>query len=90
MALVLTDERDESAVFTGTAHWDGNHLFMLCKDPDEPFEIRAEWYSKIQSTPEASKKDLLDAEFFFWLSVGDVPACSDEAEFQKTGLKWPD
>jgi hypothetical protein len=90
IALVLTDEQDESAVFTGTAHWDGNHLFMLRKNPNKTFEIHDEWYSKIRPTPEASKKDLLDAEFFFRLSVGDMAGGSNEAGLQKTGLKWTD
>jgi hypothetical protein len=90
LALVLTDEQDESAVFTGIARWDGNQLFMLRKGPHAPFEIHEEWYSKIQPTPESSKNDLLGAEFVFWLYLRDLPPGSDNAGFQKTGLKWPD
>jgi hypothetical protein len=62
---------------------------ILRDDPSKPFEIHHEWYSKIRLTPEASRRDLLGAEFFFRLSVGNISAGSDEAEFQKTGLKWP-
>ena len=90
IAIVLKDEPDESAVFTGTAQWDGRDLFMVRKEPDKPFRIYEEWYSKIRSTPEASRNDLLGAEFFFWLYLRDLPPGSDEAVFQKTGLKWPD
>jgi hypothetical protein len=89
MGVILTNEQDESVLWTGIAHWDGNHLLMLRKDPDKPFEISNEWHSRIQPTPEASKEDLLGAEFFLRLSVGNIPVGSDEAEFQKTGLKWP-
>jgi len=90
IGVILTDEQGEPALWTGIAHWDGKRLFMLRKDPEKPFEIYDEWYPRIRSTPEASKKDLLEAEFFLRLSVGNIPVGSDEGAFQKTGLKWPE
>jgi hypothetical protein len=33
IALVITDEQDESVAFTGTAHWDGGRLVMLGTNP---------------------------------------------------------
>jgi len=89
VALVLTDERDESAAFTGIARWDGDRLLMVRESPDVPFHIREEWHERIRATPEGSKNALLGAEFFLRLNVGDPPASADQAEFQKTGLKWP-
>lgn len=88
IALVVTDERDESVAFTGTARWDGDRLVMLRNKPDRPVQIHEEWHQKIRATPEDSKNTLLGAEFFLTLSVGDLPAGADESEFQKTGLKW--
>jgi hypothetical protein len=90
IALVLTDESDESAVFTGTGKWDGTILVMLRNAPDAPVEIRQEWFSKIRATPTSSKDDLLGAEFFIWLHIGTLPQGEDESQWQKTGLKWPD
>jgi hypothetical protein len=89
IALVLTDERDESAAFTGVAHWDGDRLLMVRNSPDAPFHIREEWHQRIRATPENSKNALLGAEFFLRLNVSDQPAGADQAEFQKAGLKWP-
>jgi hypothetical protein len=90
IALVLTDERDESVAFTGTAHWDGDRLVMLRNKPDPPVQIHEEWHHKIRATPDDSKNTLLGAEFFLMLSVGNLPAGVGKSEFQKTGLKWPE
>jgi len=89
IALVLTDERDESVAFTGTAHWDRDRLVMLRNKPDPPVQIQQEWHNRIRATPEGSKDALLGAEFFVMLHIGDIATGTDESEFQKTGLKWP-
>ncbi len=89
IALVLTDERNESVAFTGLVHWDGDLLLSIRKDPDAPFHIRQEWQHRIRVTPDESKHALLGAEFFLRLSVGDQPVEADQPEFQKTGLQWP-
>jgi hypothetical protein len=90
IALVLTDTADESVAFTGVGKWDGSVLVMLRRTPDPSVEIREEWYPKIRATPDGSKDVLLGADFFIMLTVGTLPPGSDETQFQKTGLKWPD
>ncbi len=90
IAFVLTDEADESAVFTGTGKWDGTILLMVREAPNPPVEIREEWFSKIRPVPEGSKHDLIGAGFFLWLQVGALPEGDDGSQWQKTGLKWPD
>jgi hypothetical protein len=90
IALVMTDEHDESVVFTGIAKWDGCSLVMLRNAPDRPVEIREEWYSKMRPTPDSSRVVLLGAEYFVWLAIGSLPADSDQRQFLKTGMKWPD
>jgi hypothetical protein len=89
IALVLTDELDESAAFTGIAHWDGHRLLMVRKSPTLRFTYVKNGTKGFRTTPEDSKNALLGAEFFLMLNVGDQPAGADQAEFQKTGLKWP-
>lgn len=89
IALVLTDEQDESVAFAGTGHWDEGRLLMLRKKPDPPVHIREEWHSRIRATPENSKNALLGAEFFLRLHVGDQPADANPTEFRKIGLRWP-
>lgn len=90
VALVMTDEHEESVVFTGIAKWDGSSLVMLRNAPDPPVEIREEWYSRMNLTPDSSRADLLGAEYFVRLTVGSLGADSDQSQFLKTGLKWPD
>jgi hypothetical protein len=88
--LWLTDKDDESAVFSGTARWDGSTL-VLERKPKPAFEIRSEWHERIRAvTNEESRKTLLGAEYFLRLFVGDVPKGEIEIVFEKTGLKWPD
>ena len=45
--LWLTDEANESAVFSGVARWDGSQLF-LDRSPKPQFESRSEWHARIQ------------------------------------------
>jgi hypothetical protein len=90
IALVMTDELSDSVVFTGIAKWDGSSLFMLRNPPDPPVEIREEWYSRMTLTPDGSQEVVLGAEYFVRLTVGILPAGSDQSQFLKTGLKWPD
>jgi hypothetical protein len=89
-ALWLTDKNDESAVFSGTARLDGSSLFLDRKSKP-PFEIRPEWYGRIQAvTSLAVRAILLGADYFLRLSVGDVPQGATADEFRQTGLKWPE
>ena len=43
--LWLTDDRDESAVFSGVARWDGSKLVL---SPRPQFDIRSEWHERIK------------------------------------------
>ena len=90
IALVMTDELGDSVAFTGIAKWDGLSLFMLRNPPDPPVEIREEWCSRMKRTPDSSREALLGSEYFVQLAVGNVPTDSDQSQFLKTGLKWPD
>jgi hypothetical protein len=88
--LWLTDSNDESAVFSGTARWDGSTL-QVEREPKPPFEIRPEWHGRIQVvTNEEARKILLGADYFLRLYVGDVPQGATAGEYARTGLKWPE
>jgi hypothetical protein len=88
--LWLTDDNDESAVFSGTARWDGSTLHLERK-PKPPFEIRPEWYERTQAvTNEEARKILLGADYFLRLYLGDVPQEATPGEYAPTGLKWPE
>jgi hypothetical protein len=87
--LWLTDTHDESVVFFGIARWDGSRL-LLERQPKPSFEIRPEWYERIQPmNDEQSRKILLGANYFLRLYVGDLPEGTSVGEFEQTGLKWP-
>ncbi len=86
----LTDDQEESVVFSGTARWTGTEL-LLDRTPKPPFEIRAEWQDRIRAvTNEKVKKILLGAEYYLRLWVGSLPSSSNESEFERTGLRWPE
>jgi hypothetical protein len=87
--LWLTDKNDESAVFSGIARGDGATL-QVVREPKPPFEVRPEWYERIQTvTNEEVRKILLGADYFLRLYVGDAPQGSPSGEYELTGLKWP-
>jgi hypothetical protein len=87
--LWLTDNNDESAVFSGTARWNGSTL-QLERKPNPPFEIHPEWHERIQAvTNKEARKILLGADYFLRLYVGDVPKEATPGEYALTGLKWP-
>ena len=86
-ALWLTDEANESAVFSGVARWDRSKLF-LDRLPKPPFEIRSEWHERIQPvTNDEARKILLGADYFLRLYVGTLPDQSSLNEYEPTGLK---
>lgn len=89
LALWLTDEANESAVFSGVARWDGSKLF-LDRLPKPPFEIRSEWDERIQPvTTDEARKILRGADYFLRLYVGTLTEQSSLNEYEPTGLKWP-
>lgn len=68
--LWLTDEANESAVFSGVARWDGSKLF-LDRSPKPPFEIRSEWEERIQPvTTDEVRRILLGLITFFGFTLG--------------------
>lgn len=87
-ALILTDERQESAVFSGTLLWKGQALLFQGSN-ERDFAILQEWYERIKPVPPSVKSILLDAEFFLSLSVGNLPDNQDLRHFEATGLRWP-
>ena len=88
--LWLTDDCDESAVFSGVARWDGSKL-VLDRSPKPQFELRSEWHERIQPVAnEEARKILLGADYFLRLYVGSLPDGSAPTEHEQTGLKWPE
>lgn len=88
LSLWLTDQDDESAVFSGIARWNGSTL-VLERKPTY-LEIRPEWHDRIQLVAnEVVREILLGADYFIQLSVGDMAAEGTPEGFDQTGLKWP-
>ena len=88
--LWLTDEADDSAVFSGVARWTGS-ILLLERGTKPPFEIRPEWYERVQPvTNEEARRILLGADYFLRLYIGNLSAGSDLDEYEPTGLKWPE
>jgi hypothetical protein len=89
-AIVLVDEKQEGATFYGTARWNGEVLIIDRGKDKPPFEVREEWYERIQPVKGPVAKAILEgAEFWLRLNVGPLPD-EDTSGYQKTGLKWPD
>jgi len=89
-AIVLTGEKDEGATFYGTARWNGERLVIDRGKDKPPFEVRKEWYERIQPVKGPVAKAILEgAEFWLRLQVGAQPA-GDTSDYEKTGLKWPE
>jgi hypothetical protein len=87
--LWLTDEANESAVFPGIARWDGSTLF-LDRNQRPRFEIRPEWYERIQLVSNEDVRRILQgADAFLRLYVGNLPSDSNETEYEQTGIRWP-
>src|SRR5438309_11450082 len=84
--LWLTDDRDESAMFSGVARWDGLKL-VLDRSPKPQFEIRSEWHERIQPVAnEEARTILLGADYFLRLYVGSLPDDSALTEYEQTGF----
>jgi hypothetical protein len=87
--LLLTDDYEHSAVFSGVARWEGSKL-VLDRSPKPQFEIRSEWHERIQPVAnEKAREILLGADYFLRLYVGSLPEGSAPTEYEQTGLKWP-
>ena len=82
-----SDGEDDWAVFPGIARVRGD---TLCIDRGfkPPFEVRPEWFCRIQPVKESLKATLQDADFYLPLTVGPIPAVGSD-DLLATGLKWP-
>jgi hypothetical protein len=64
--LWLTDEADESVVYSGIARLKGTGL-LLERDKQSSFEIRSEWYERIRTV---TSEDMRKITFFtLWLAI---------------------
>ena len=81
------DGTDDVVVFTGTAQWDGSHLTMV-RD-DSSFQILNEWLDRLKVVDSDLKASLLEADYFFNVTIGALPDGVDLSEYCQTGLKWP-
>lgn len=89
-AIVLIDEKEEGATFHGTARWNGETLVIDRGKGKPQFEVRKEWYERIQAVKGPVAKAILEgAEFWLRLQVGPLPE-GDTSDYDKTGLKWPE
>ena len=86
--LWLTDDANESSVFSGIARWNGQSLFLERRGAPN-FEVRPEWYERIfPVNDQQSREILLGAAYCLRLQVGSLDP-SDEGEYESTGLQWP-
>jgi hypothetical protein len=81
------DGADDVVVFAGVADWDGKRLCML-REHGEVFEVQKEWWDRIKPVMGDVKGVLLDAEFCFSVTVGNLNDASADGLIA-TGLKWP-
>ena len=94
LAMIAWGEKKEDGgedvvVFTGTANWDGEKLIMLREPPHSSFQVPNEWWGRLKPVSEELKEMLLEADFYFSVTVGDLSEGEDVAGYIKTGLKWP-
>jgi hypothetical protein len=83
------DGSDDVAVFTGLAEWDGLVLTVRRQPDSASFVIPAKWLPRLKPVEDGLRETLLDAEFCFSVSVGNLGADEDASGFHETGLKWP-
>ncbi len=71
-AIVLSDEKKEGATLYGTARWDGETLVIDRGKGKPPFEVRTEWYERIQPVKGPVAKAILEgAEFWLRLRMDE-------------------
>jgi hypothetical protein len=66
------DGSDDVAVFTGVAEWDGTALRMRREPESSSFKIPSEWLSRLQPVRDDMRPTLLDAEYSFSVTVGNL------------------
>jgi hypothetical protein len=75
------DGSDDVAVFTGTAHWDGQHLAMLRGPEQSAFRVSDEWLKQIRPVEPDLKAALFGAHYFFSVTVPALPDGDDLADW---------
>jgi hypothetical protein len=83
------DGSDDVAVFTGVAEWDGAVLMMRREPEASSFAIPPGWLPRLQIVRDDMRPTLLDAEYSFSVTVGNLGDGEDVSVFQSTGLRWP-
>ena len=84
-----TDGSDDVAVFTGIAEWRGAALTLVREPPESSFVLDDECLERLKPVPDDLKTMLLDAEYQFSVTVGDLDEAADRETMLKTGLRWP-
>lgn len=80
---------EDWAVFPGTVRRRGDAHYLDRGADRNRFVIRQEWLSQIKSVADDLRDVLQDCELYLPLSFGSLPAECDSAEFELTGLQWP-
>lgn len=83
------DGSDDVAVFAGIAEWDGEVLTIRREPDSASFVVPGEWLARLRRVEGYLKATLLNAEYCFSVSIGNLGADEDSSIFRDTGLKWP-
>ena len=93
LAMIAWGEKEDGSedvvVFAGIANWDGENLTMLCEPPHSSFQVPNEWWDRLQPVSDDLKEVLLEADFCFSVTVGNLLEGEKVSAYIKTGLKWP-
>jgi len=81
------DGTDEAVVFTGTGRWDDGQLTMV--RGQSSFQIHDEWLGRLKIVDADLKSALLEADYYFNVTIGPLPDGADLTQYLETGLKWP-
>ena len=84
------DGSDDVVVFAGVAQWDGVELSMRRSPDSSSFTIPSDWLPRLQPVPDELKSMMLDAEYYFPVTVDNLGEGEDTSLFQSSGLRWPD
>ena len=93
LALILVGEdkngKEEWLVFYGTGRWDQNNLHFIHNEDGVSFCIPQDKLDRLKKVDD-DISSIINADYCMTLSVGNLPENSNETEYIKTGLKWPD
>jgi hypothetical protein len=92
LAMIAWGEKiggaDEVSLFCGVAKWDGFELTMLREPKGKHFVVSSEWYERIKPVAVHLRTILLNAEYYFSVSVGNLGVNEDASSLYDTGLNW--